>query len=131
MVGRIDARLPRAEVERFVALHTQFEELVAAWATVRHTGEVNDHTNAEYDAAVLENLAHLHNAAEPAVAAFARADERFASYGIRLEAALLRVQDGETNMFTGVEPGTYQDVWMQLHDALADTTTATTEGGRR
>ncbi len=128
MVGRTESRLPPAEVARFLALHTQFEELVAAWATVRHTGEVNDHTNAEYDAAVLENLAHLHNAAEPTFAALAGADDRLASFGPRLEAALLDVQDGETDMFTGVEAGTYQDVWMQLHDELTVLASGTDRG---
>jgi hypothetical protein len=118
MDGRSESRLPEADVARFLALHAQFEELCEAWAKVRHTGEVNDHTNAEYDAAVLENLAHLHNAAEPTVAALGRADDRLAPLGPRLEAALLEVQDGGTDMFTGVEPGTYQDVWMQLHDEL-------------
>ena len=118
MVGRMGSTLPPAEVARFLALHTQFEELCDAWATVRHTGAVNDHTNVEYDAAVLENLAHLHNAAEPAFAAFGRADDRLVPYGPRLEAALQSIQDGETDMFTGVERGTYQDVWMQLHDEI-------------
>ena len=125
MVGRTGSTLPPAEVARFLALHTQFEELCSAWTTVRHTGAVNDHTNAEYDAAVLENLAHLHHAAESTVAALGRADERLEPFGPRLEAALRRLQDGETDMFTGVEAGTYQDVWMQLRDELAPHTPAT------
>lgn len=118
MTNRSASTLAPDDVARFLALHRQFEELLEAWATVRHTGAPNDHTNAEYDAAVFENLAHLHNATEPTLAAFADADDRFTSFGRRLEDVLLRVQDGETNMFTTVGRGSYQDVWMELHELV-------------
>ncbi len=41
-----------------------------------------------------------------------------APYGPRLESVLVRIQDGESNMFTGVMCGSYHDVWMELHEDL-------------
>ena len=41
-----------------------------------------------------------------------------AAYGPRLESVLIRILDGESNMFTGVMCGSYHDVWMELHEDL-------------
>ena len=104
--------------QQFLALNEQFKELCGAWQIVKFNGERNDHSDAGYDAAVLENLAHLHAAAEPAVGFFGDVFDRMAPYGRRLESVLIRIQDGESNMFTGVMCGSYHDVWMELHEDL-------------
>ena len=67
---------------------------------------------------VLENLAHLHAATEPTIATFRTLYDRIAPYGPRLESVLVRIQDGQSNMFTGVMCGSYHDVWMELHEDL-------------
>lgn len=110
-----DARLEAAYAE-FLRANAQFKELCGAWQL--RDGEINDHSDAGYDAAVIENLAHLHAAAEPAVATFGDVFDRMATYGPRLEAVLIRFQDGQSNMFTGVMCGSYHDVWMELHEDL-------------
>jgi hypothetical protein len=107
-----------AASQRFFALHGQFEELCDAWRLFRYNGERNDHSDAGYDAAVLENLAHLHAAAEPTIAVLDDVFHPTAPYGQRLESVLVRIQDGESNMFTGVMCGSYHDVWMELHAEL-------------
>lgn len=107
-----------AAYQRFLALDEQFKELCGAWQRFRYNGEPNDHSDAGYDAAVLENLAHLHAAAEPAIARFGDVFDRMGPYGRRLESVLIRIQDGESNMFTGVMCGSYHDVWMELHEDL-------------
>ena len=109
--------LPAAYLQ-FLSLNEQFKELCGAWQIVKFSGELNDHSDAGYDAAVLENLAHLHAAAEPAVGFFGDVFDRMAPYGRRLESVLIRIQDGESNMFTGVMCGSYHDVWMELHEDL-------------
>ena len=104
--------------QQFLALNEQFKELCTAWQVFRFNGERNDHSDPGYDAAVLENLAHLHAATEPAVAVIGTVFDRMAPYGPRLESVLIRIQDGESNMFTGVMCGSYHDVWMELHEDL-------------
>ncbi len=44
--------------------------------------------------------------------------ERLSPYSSRLTVVLGRVQQGETNMFTGVMCGSYHDAWMELHEDL-------------
>jgi hypothetical protein len=101
---------------RFVAADLQFDTLFAAWRVFN--GEPNDHSSAEYDAAVIENLSHLHTATEPVVRSFGTVFDRMDGYGPRLESVLIRSLDGESNMFTGVMCGSYHDVWMELHEDL-------------
>jgi hypothetical protein len=67
---------------------------------------------------VIENLSHLHTAAEPVIGRFGAAFEHLNGYGPRLESVLVRILDGETNMFTGVMCGSYRDVWMEFHEDL-------------
>jgi hypothetical protein len=107
-----------AAYQHFLSLNEHFKELCGAWQLFRFNGERNDHSDPGYDAAVLENLAHLHAAAEPAVALFGDVFDRMAPYGPRLESVLIRIQEGESNMFTGVMCGSYHDVWMELHEDL-------------
>jgi DNA-binding MarR family transcriptional regulator len=118
--AEVDGVLPDAgfddAVRRFVALDGQFRRLFGAWQLFN--GQPNDHSSAEYDAAVIENLSHLHTAAEPTVNAFGAVFERMGNYGPRLESVLVRILDGESNMFTGVMCGSYHDVWMELHEDL-------------
>src|SRR6187431_1438571 len=102
--------------ERFLSVDRQFDTLFAAWRVFN--GQPNDHSSAEYDAAVVENLSHLHTAAEPTVRSFGAVFDRMDAYGPRLESVLIRILDGESNMFTGVMCGSYHDVWMELHEDL-------------
>jgi hypothetical protein len=102
--------------EQFLVYNSQFKELCGAWQLV--DGQPNDHSDAGHDAAVLENLAHLHAATEPIVSAFGSVFERMAPYRPRLESALAMIHEGHTNKFTGVMCGSYHDVWMELHEDL-------------
>jgi hypothetical protein len=105
-----------AAYEQFLVYNSQFKELCGAWQLI--DGQPNDHSNPGHDAAVLENLAHLHAATEPIVAAFGDVFDRMAPYRPRLESALARIHEGQSNMFTGVMCGSYHDVWMELHEDL-------------
>jgi hypothetical protein len=106
---------------RFLEIHAQFERLCVAWHTFN--GQPNDHSSAEYDAAVIENLSHLHTSAEPVIGTFGAVFEHLNAYAPRLESVLVRILDGEPNMFTGVMCGSYRDVWMELHEDLILTVT--------
>jgi len=102
--------------QTFIDLNTQFKELCGAWQL--RDGEPNDHSDAAYDRSVVEQLTAMHAEALPVVGEMGEAIERLAPYSRRLDTVLVRVQDGETNMFTGVMCGSYHDAWMELHEDL-------------
>ncbi|MEN9505250.1 MAG: hypothetical protein RI958_1176 [Actinomycetota bacterium] len=101
---------------RFLRVNEQFKELCGDWQLRR--GEVNDHTDVDYDRQVIERLVGLDAAATPIVAEMGEVLHRLAPYSPRLASTCQKVVSGETNMFTGVMCGSYHDVWMELHEDL-------------
>jgi len=102
--------------ELFLTSNSEFKELCGAWQL--RDGEPNDHSDAAYDAQVVERLGELHERAHPSVVAMGECLARMAPYANRLAHVLDKVRDGETKMFTGVMCGSYHDVWMELHEDL-------------
>ncbi|MFC4948273.1 MarR family transcriptional regulator [Pseudonocardia sp. GCM10023141] len=107
----------RADVETgysgFLPLNTTFKQLCTDWQ-LRGPEEPNDHTDAGYDAAVVERLATLHVAVAPVLAGVRV--ERFDGYPPRFAAALRRVQDGDRTAFARPLADSYHDAWMELHE---------------
>lgn len=122
-LGVLDGRVAQSTVDElteryrpFLALTERFKELCGDWQL--RDGVPNDHSDAEYDLAIVAELAVFDAAAAPVVAGFGEVLERFGGYARRLEQTCQRVVGGETNMFTGVMCGSYHDVWMELHEDL-------------
>jgi phosphoenolpyruvate-protein kinase (PTS system EI component) len=105
-----------AHYERFLELNEEFKQLCTDWQM--RGDEPNDHSDAGYDAAVIDKLGTLHAESKPTLDGFAGALARMGRYTDRLDGAIARVQAGETNMFTGVMCGSYHDIWMELHEDL-------------
>jgi len=106
----------REHYDRFLELNNEFKALCAGWQT--KGGDNNDHTDAAYDAARIAELRAMHQASVPVLQGFTGAVPRFGSYERRLHGSLVRLEGGETRMFTGVMCGSYHDVWMELHEDL-------------
>ena len=85
---------------------------------VRGDQTLNDHTDPDYDAAVIGRLAETNRRAQPVVAQLAEALDRFGHYGGRLDNALNRVLGGELNWFTKPSLDSYHGVWFELHEDL-------------
>jgi hypothetical protein len=102
--------------ERFLELNHQFKNLCGDWQL--RDGSPNDHSDASYDAVVIERLVDLDGRAAPIVEGMGDVLGRLGPYAPRLEATRQRVVDGEINLFTGVMCGSYHDVWMELHEDL-------------
>lgn len=102
--------------EKFLVINTAFKELCGEWQL--RDGQPNDHSDASYDAAVIDRLVAMKNESVPVVAAMGDVLGRIAPYVPRLESTSQRVVAGEQNMFTGVMCGSYHDVWMELHEDL-------------
>jgi phosphoenolpyruvate-protein kinase (PTS system EI component) len=106
----------RGPYPRFLDLNVQFKDLCGRWQI--REGDANDHTDPDYDGARIAELRALHEEILHPIAGFAEAVPRFGSYERRLNAALVRLEDGDTRMFTGVMCASYHDVWMELHEDL-------------
>jgi hypothetical protein len=105
-----------AHYEQFLVINGEFKELCGAWQL--RNGEVNDHSDASYDAEVIARLAALDARAQPVVLEMGGVLDRLAPYAPRLTNTLARLHDGENKMFTGVMCGSYHDAWMELHEDL-------------
>lgn len=101
--------------EAFLPVNTDFKALCHRWQ-VRPSGEPNDHTDAEYDAGVVADLAALHATLAPLLAEAASALPRFGRWEPRLAAALARVQQGDIASFARPMYESYHDIWMELHN---------------
>ncbi len=100
----------------FVEVNVGFKQLCGDWQL--KNGEPNDHSDAAYDATVIERLEAMFAAAQRIVSAMGEVIDRLNTYPERLETVLAKVKSGETNMFTGVMCGSFHDVWMELHEDL-------------
>ena len=105
----------------FLALNEKFKELCGDWQLFPGDGDnraPNDHSDAEYDKAVVERLVELDRNAQGVCVAFSDQLSRYAPYAPRLTTALEKVKAGDQKQFTGVMCGSYHDVWMELHQDL-------------
>ncbi len=107
----------RAPYDQFLVHNDRLKELCTAWQTFSD-GSVNDHQNAEYDAARIDDIEVFHGQISDVMIGFASAMPRFAAYQPRLSMALGRLRAGDPKAFTGVMCDSYHDIWMELHEDL-------------
>ncbi len=108
-----------AGYEHFADLDRAVKVVCTAWQ-VRDlaAGVVNDHSDADYDAAVVGQLTTIHANAGDVLDSLAGAMARFGPYRRRLGAAYERVRAGDRDALTKPLSGSYHDVWMELHEDL-------------
>lgn len=103
----------------FVALDLEIKTLCTAWQVLDpEAGVINDHRDAEHDAAMVSSLAVVHAAARSAVGDLAAALARFGTYRDRFDTAHQRFRAGDRDALTKPLTGSYHDVWMELHEDL-------------
>jgi hypothetical protein len=109
--------------ERFLAINKDLLAICTAWQLRDVDGEsvINDHADADHDAAVIAQLGGLHEQVSPICADLAAALDRFAGYGPRLGNALARVRAGDADWFTKPMIASYHTVWFELHEDLLAT----------
>jgi hypothetical protein len=104
----------------FEKVNRELLALMTRWQTVTVGGEAvpNDHTDADYDAAVLDELAKLDEEAGPVLDVLAGLVPRLGVHRRRLSEALDRASAGETDYVSGVRVASYHTVWFELHEDL-------------
>jgi len=105
----------------FNELNLRFKELITAWQTRMVDGEqqINDHTDADYDAEVLRSLASdVHGPISELLGAAATSLGRLADYVPRFDRALAAIERGDQAMVAHPLKDSYHTVWFELHEEL-------------
>jgi hypothetical protein len=122
MALELDAVGARAVVtdcyERFKVLNGEMLAVCTRWQVKDVDGEqvINDHEDAAYDTAVIDELAGLDAGVQPIVAELSAALDRFGIYADRFTVALDKVRAGEREWFTRPIMESYHTVWFELHE---------------
>ncbi|WP_214364867.1 MarR family transcriptional regulator [Pseudonocardia sp. H11422] len=104
--------------EAFLPVNGRFKQICTRWQMRDGGSEPNDHSDADYDARVVDELAKAHKEVVEALAPAADVSARFGWYPVRFEAALERVRGGDVAAFARPMSNSYHDVWMELHEDL-------------
>jgi biotin operon repressor len=124
LTAELDGAGARAELDssyrRFLQLNQELLSVCTSWQLRDVAGHstVNDHTDGDYDKAVIATLGELDAKVQPICGELAGVFDRFAAYGPRLAEALDRVQNGEIEYFTKPMIPSYHTVWFELHEDL-------------
>jgi hypothetical protein len=103
----------------FLPLNAAFKQLCTDWQLrPGPSGEQvpNDHTDAAYDAAIVDRLGGMHAEINLVLAEVVAVLPRFRSYPRRFATALVRLRAGEGSALARPMSDSYHDVWMQLHE---------------
>ena len=103
--------------DAFLPVNRRLRDVCSAWQT-RPAGTPNDHSDAAYDDTVRDRLDEVHSAVGPILRRMATVEPRLAGYRPRLQEALDKFDDGESNWLASPLIDSYHTVWMQLHQEL-------------
>ena len=106
--------------ERFERVNVELKQVITDWQTLEVGGQKvrNDHSNRDYDAAVLDRLGDVHERFEPILAQLVRGLPRLAVYRDKLEHALEQADAGRVEWVSDAKLDSYHTVWFELHEDL-------------
>ncbi len=116
----IDVDAMNEVYERFCDQNDGFKQLVTDWQVKVVDGEqqMNDHSDADYDAAIFARLGELDAAVAPVFADAAALAPRLERYLARFSIALQAVQAGDESMLAAPLKDSYHTVWFEMHEEL-------------
>jgi pyruvate, orthophosphate dikinase len=106
-----------AALDAFLDIDHRVKDVVTAWQ-MRDAQTPNDHTDAEYDAGILERLAAVHRDATAWLAPIEPKITRFRDYDTRLSRALAAATDGDGRYVASPRVDSYHGIWFELHEDL-------------
>lgn len=104
--------------EEFENIHNiKFKELATAWQVKIVNGRpvINDHSDPEYDSAILRQILALHKSVLNTLEGIASAISMFKNYMGRLDRAAKKIEENELEYFIKNEDS-YHNVWFELHE---------------
>ncbi|MDQ2706176.1 MAG: hypothetical protein M3Z25_00375 [Actinomycetota bacterium] len=113
----VDQDALKAAHREFDGHNSAFKQLVADWQLKDGTTP-NDHTDADYDAKIVERLGELDAGFSPLLDRVVAIAPRLAPYPARFAGALAKVQAGEHTWLARPMTDSYHTVWFELHEDL-------------
>ncbi len=107
--------------ERFERINRELLALFTDWQMIPAAGGErvpNDHSDAEYDAGIVDRLGAQHERAEKVLDRFAELEDRLGVYKSRLDEAYDKVLAGDLDYVSGARIDSYHTVWFELHEDL-------------
>lgn len=101
----------------FLPINRRLRDVCSAWQS-RPDGTPNDHSDGAYDDTIRDRLDEVHSAIGPILRRMAAIEPRLAGYRPRLQEALDKFDDGESNWLASPLMDSYHTVWMHLHQEL-------------
>jgi hypothetical protein len=113
----------RGAYARFLDINHDMLAVCTAWQLrdVDGAQAINDHSDADYDRAVIDRLVGIHDRVRPVCVDLREVLARFSGYGGRLRDALEKVVAGEHEWFTKPIIDSYHTVWFEMHEDLLST----------
>jgi pyruvate, orthophosphate dikinase len=106
-------------LDAFVLLDRRMKEVVTAWQLRDPDAQViNDHTDAAYDAGVLDRLADLHADVRAWLDEQRGGPASLSRYRARLDRAVEKARAGEQMYVASPRVDSYHGVWFELHEDL-------------
>ncbi|ACQ78344.1 putative transcriptional regulator [Beutenbergia cavernae DSM 12333] len=114
----------RAVYRDFLPLNARLQRACTDWQLRPAPGgrlAANDHTDQEWDAGVVRELAALDTEVGPLAARLEAVLTRFRGYDARFGSALRRVRAGDDSWVDGTDVDSCHRVWFELHEDLVAT----------
>lgn len=103
---------------KFRPLNSEFKKIATEWQMKNpSSGEpvLNDHTDKEYDAKVINSLLELHERVMKLTSELIPLYPEAEGYVERLKEAVKKVKAGDHKYVTGVTVDSYHTVWYEFH----------------
>lgn len=109
--------------ERFEKINAKLLAAMTSWQEVDVGGQkvANDHSDPDYDEKVIGQVEKLVRRLKPIAETLTEHDERFGRYGERFDAALDRVDRGETDYLSSPTVESVHNLWFEFHEDLLRT----------
>lgn len=107
--------------ERFERINRELLSLFTDWQMIPAAGGEripNVHSDADYDAGIVDRLGAQHERAEKVLNGFAELDPRLGVHKQRLDEAYDKVLASDLDWVSGARIDSYHTVWFELHEDL-------------
>lgn len=116
----IDQVAMESVYEDFCSHNDLFKQLVTDWQMRTDSDEqvLNDHLDADYDAAIINRLEALDEAIGPVFGQAVELAPRLGRYIDRFSAAFSKLQSGDGSYLASPLKDSYHTVWFEMHEEL-------------
>jgi len=115
--AEVDLTALKAAYADFDQVNSELKAIVTAWQ-MRDPETPNDHTDAAYDATVIERLGGVDVAFTPVLEQVIAAAPRLHPYRLRFANALQRIHAADTAFVARPLIDSYHTVWFEFHEEL-------------